>query len=575
MPVDDALRPLLDVLPAMVGYWDRELRNRLANEAYRDWFGVGPDEMYGMHLRELLGERLYAQNIEPSTRALAGERSTFDRTLSDAADRPRHVQISYLPDVSDGDVQGFYVLVTEVTARVEAERAATGQLERYRSIVRSVPNGFIVLFDRELRCVVADGEALRLFGHDRETLEGRTLHEALPADTVATVEPHYRRALAGERSAWDGAVGRRVLSMTVGPVHDEAGAVIGGLVVATDVTEERRGAAIGRAIEEIAKATAEGSTLAQVTDRVTSIIHDIFGLDHVALVQVEGDGRHGRIVALSPPSDGLGMAFPLDRGGIAISHAVTTGQPSLQHYDPEYDEVARRLHGHGLRVGGAAPIRVRGELWGALVLASQAPAAMDEALPERLERVSELVGLAIGNADAWEALRREATTDPVTGLPNHRTFHERLNLGLAEARRDGRGCGLILLDLDHFKAVNDTHGHPAGDTVLQEVGRRLAAVARGHELAARVGGEEFALIVRGVDESGARTVAERARRAIADQPFADVGRVTVSAGVAVESAPAPHGAADLLAAAADRALYVAKRTGRNRVVGADGLHIGD
>ncbi|WP_309650620.1 PAS domain-containing protein [Nocardioides sp.] len=116
------LRLLVDHLPALVAFWDRDERNVLANQAYVEWFGRTPEEIEGMTLRELLGEDVYRLNRPYVTRALAGERQDFDRTLVDPLGRTRHSQASYVPEIVDGEVQGFFVLVADVTAKVEAER---------------------------------------------------------------------------------------------------------------------------------------------------------------------------------------------------------------------------------------------------------------------------------------------------------------------------------------------------------------------------------------------------------------------------------------------------------------------
>ncbi|MBJ7332875.1 MAG: diguanylate cyclase [Solirubrobacteraceae bacterium] len=566
----DLLRAILDGLPAMVGYWDRDLHNRMANSAYMEWFGCRPETMGGMHIRDLLGPELFERNYPYMARALEGERQTFDRTLIDAEGVTRHTQASYIPDVVDGEAQGFFVLVTEITDRVEAEREAADAAERYRALIRSMPGGFVLLFDSQLRFTVADGEALQVFGYTRESLEGHTLAEAMPPALVTELEPRYARALAGQATTWDRVIGHRVFSLTAAPVQGAEGHVTGGVVVCTDVTEERRGATIAQAVTALAKVAAEASPLEAVAARITGILHEIFGLDDVGLLRF--DGSHtAEVLAASPPSRKLGDTIDID-DGTAVALVLGTGHPALLRYDERSAGVARRLYDMGLRVGGAAPIRVRGEMWGALVLASGDETAMDDALLDRLSSVSELVGLAIGNAQAWEALRRDATTDAVTGLPNHRAYREELARCVAQGARDGRTVGLILVDLDHFKAINDSHGHPAGDAVLREVGHRLATVARANELAARIGGEEFALVLMGVDQETAVAAAERARRAIAEEPFLNIGQVTASAGVGVLSDPGKDGAADRLVAATDQALYVAKRTGRNRVVGPGGSH---
>ncbi|MCX6394907.1 MAG: PAS domain-containing sensor histidine kinase [Propionibacteriales bacterium] len=117
------LHVLFNHLPALIGYWDRDLRNVIANSAYLEWFGRTPEEMHGMHIRDVLGEAVYTLNLPHITAALAGNEQLFERTLVDTAGRIRHTQASYVPDVVDGEVCGFYALVTDVTPRVEAQRS--------------------------------------------------------------------------------------------------------------------------------------------------------------------------------------------------------------------------------------------------------------------------------------------------------------------------------------------------------------------------------------------------------------------------------------------------------------------
>jgi diguanylate cyclase (GGDEF)-like protein/putative nucleotidyltransferase with HDIG domain len=153
-----------------------------------------------------------------------------------------------------------------------------------------------------------------------------------------------------------------------------------------------------------------------------------------------------------------------------------------------------------------------------------------------------------------------AATDPLTGLPNHRTFHERLNAEVERARRYGRELSLVVLDLDNFKNVNDVHGHQLGDAVLREIGLRLSRHVRAGDTLGRIGGEEFGWILPDADGLDAWDAAERARLAIAEEPIPGVGAVTVSAGIC----DLAYGktAADMFRLA-DGALYWAKLDGRN------------
>ena len=175
-------------------------------------------------------------------------------------------------------------------------------------------------------------------------------------------------------------------------------------------------------------------------------------------------------------------------------------------------------------------------------------------------QIATQAALALRAATLRADVERLARTDALTGLANRRTFDEMLARELDRSARTGDPCTLVLVDVDHFKAVNDTHGHQAGDGVLQRVAQALTDGARGMDLAARYGGEEFAVIAPGCGHGEALALAERFRAAIAAQP-GDVA-VTVSAGVAVYP---PDGVdANTLVAAADEALYTSKRAGRDR-----------
>lgn len=161
-------------------------------------------------------------------------------------------------------------------------------------------------------------------------------------------------------------------------------------------------------------------------------------------------------------------------------------------------------------------------------------------------------------------LRRQADSDPLTGLANHRVLHERLREDVAAARAEGRALSVVMLDLDHFKLINDTHGHPVGDVVLRETARRARLSARAHDLVARIGGEEFVLVLDDTDHTEAARIAERLRAAISAEEFPNgVGRVTASLGVATLR---DRQDADALLARADAALYAAKARGRNVTV---------
>lgn len=184
--------------------------------------------------------------------------------------------------------------------------------------------------------------------------------------------------------------------------------------------------------------------------------------------------------------------------------------------------------------------------------------------PSALER-SLRYALKLG--DTLEALRQLATHDELTGLLNRREFDRLLALETERARRFALPLGLLMADLDHFKGINDQHGHQAGDEVLREVAQRLQRQVRSVDWAARLGGEEFGFLLVQAEGASAGAAAERLREAVAGAPIVAQGQalsVTISVGVAVLPNHGLTGAE--LMVAADQALYAAKRAGRNRVV---------
>jgi diguanylate cyclase (GGDEF)-like protein len=157
-----------------------------------------------------------------------------------------------------------------------------------------------------------------------------------------------------------------------------------------------------------------------------------------------------------------------------------------------------------------------------------------------------------------------AFTDHLTGLANRRRFEEQLAREVARAARYRRPLCLLMADIDHFKAVNDTHGHAVGDQALRTVGETLKGSTRDIDLAARVGGEEFALLLPETEARGGKELAERLRLAVAEQTHPQYGRITVSFGIV--SFPFSGSTSKEMLVAVDAALYEAKRLGRNRVV---------
>jgi diguanylate cyclase (GGDEF)-like protein len=211
----------------------------------------------------------------------------------------------------------------------------------------------------------------------------------------------------------------------------------------------------------------------------------------------------------------------------------------------------------------AVPMNSRKGILGAMVFSCTRAHECDPVLVEFLHDVAQQVALGVENARLFAALSQMASTDDLTELANRRRFTETLRTELAHARREGQSFSLLLADVDRLKRINDSHGHAAGDAAIRHVAAALKRARRETDVAARLGGEEFGLILPGTNLPGAVQVAERIRSFLDASEVPGVGTVTVSIGVAT----CPEDGSDemVIMRAADDRLYAAKTNGRNQV----------
>ena len=333
---------------------------------------------------------------------------------------------------------------------------------------------------------------------------------------------------------------------------------------------------LGSRMESIAHELGDAISHVQTENRRQQVISDLgssIDLDEVLARTVEAasliPGVDASLVRASA-HDGSTVGATTGLSDDAIEGNVVSGPPDgsdVRAVSLSYLYPSGSAGRSSIRSGLAVPLHGDGdESLGFLSVYGTTSDELSERTLGDLELLALRVAPAIGNARRYGEARQLADTDALTGLHNRRTFHETLSREVARAQRYGRTLALIVLDLDDFKIVNDTHGHLAGDAVLAEVGERLRSVARSADVACRIGGEEFAVILPECVLADAEAFYQRLANAITARPISEIGSVQFSAGIG-ELRPDDDSVS--LFERADRSLYAAKGAGKNRAV-ADG-----
>jgi len=423
------------------------------------------------------------------------------------------------------DPAGNVIAVIAAYRDVTSVRAMTRALARSEQLLRAVlanlPNGATFLVDRDLRYVAADGPALpaalRRVGASR--VIGRTVADLSPPEFRASNEQLFERTLAGESVRVQIRRGDTAYELSTVPIGDGE-RVTHALLFVYDVTERER----DRALLE--------ATLAHIHDGVVLLDDDrrillsnhayrtMFGVTEAQIGSLTREEFIDRVAALAA-----------DPAEFRAQITRATDAPIDVELVRPFRRILRRT-GTSLDIAGHSRY---------LVTWHDVTAQVDQ-LRER-EQLTLL--------------------DALTGIANRRHANQTLARELDRARRNQTALSVALLDIDHFKKVNDDHGHNAGDEVLRNVAGVLTAAARGSDLIARWGGEEFVAIVP-ADISGARIFCERARTAVETFVDGQLPKVTISVGV---TEVVSGDDADQAISRADALLYEAKRRGRNRVVG--------
>jgi diguanylate cyclase (GGDEF)-like protein/PAS domain S-box-containing protein len=542
---EQRLQTTMEGLIESVVFYDADGRRQMMNRTAAAILGVEPDEP-GM-VADIGGQTLVctdgkplAQDQWPVNRArLYGEVITGAVVGLAAADgTTRWIEVNARPlrDESLGGPWPTVASFTDITERREYEARLQASEQRQRLVLGRLPGTIVALLDPKLRLVSVDGLVDDPLQRTDDDVRGQHLRDFLGPEAYAVAEPQVRAALRGELASFEHvARDGRVFETDVVP-FEEAGEVTGALTLWRDVTARRQLDAARRAAEE---------RFRQAFDHAPN------GMMVASL--------HGQILQANPALGELTGYSTEQLERLSILDLVAPED------EPEVREAVAALAAG--RIEGTRADRRWLVAGGAIRWVSVSTSLIRDGQGRPGHVLAHVVDVTERRL-IEEELQQRAERDPLTELVNRRTFEHRLALHLARERGGERPGALLMIDLDGFKAVNDTLGHQAGDDLLVAVARAIDGEVRRSDCVARLGGDEFAVLIEDADRDDARHVAEKVRGAVAaaGARWRDrtACRVTASVGVALAEGHVHE--AEALVAAADAAMYSAKHAGRDRIV---------
>ncbi|KQV92599.1 PAS domain-containing protein [Pelomonas sp. Root1237] len=532
---EQRMRDVTNAIPAIVGVFDAEEHCIFANDLALKIHNVDRDKAIGLPMRDGLGEASYALH-EPHVKAvLQGQRQTFEGSLP-WRDGTGYFQIHLVPmrDAQTDAVSGFYLMTFDITALRSAQLKQERSERRLRSITDNLP-ALISHLDADGRYLFANRQFETLLKLDPEQLLGRRIDEVRDADYVAQVHPWLAKAMAGQTVVFESETGpsvgqARQYQQTYVPEFDPDDQVVGVFAVTFDITDRKLAA------QRLGDAQAH---LKAIADNLPVLISYI--------------DRNQRLTFVNKTfEEWMGVAPELAVG----SHLKALIGPEL--YAQRQPALEQALRGERVE------FEVASQALG-LTRYLHTVYIPDRRADGNVAGVYTLSTDITATKDIERRLHELARIDPLTRLPNRREFEERLALALARARRGQKALALIFMDIDHFKRINDGHGHAAGDAVLKEFATRIRGAVRSTDTAARLAGDEFVVILEGLlSDAEASHVAAKLVDAIRPpMPLPGGGEILVTTSVGMACWGGVGDGADDLLERADRALYRAKAAGRD------------
>jgi diguanylate cyclase (GGDEF)-like protein/PAS domain S-box-containing protein len=529
------LRSVIDSVPALIACVDEQQRYVYVNAGYQARFAPDQADITGRTVREVLGEERYAKVASLITQALRGEPQSYDWEPFAGVWQA----ISYLPRRdAQGRVTGYFVLGTDITGRRRTEQALRSSEQRLARVLDGAEQGYWEWDMAANRFQVSDRwkSMLGYAPHELQQVDPEHWPAIVHPDDLAVALDSIERHRAGQaplheaeiRCRTKGGGWRWVLTRgrIVSRTADGTPLLMSG--THTDITERKQFELARREAGVVFENSYEGIMVTDAAGLITKV--------NPAFTRITGYAE-AEVVGRRP-------------------QVLSSGRHDRQFYT----ELWTALTQHDVWQGEIWNRRKDGELYATLQSIS--------AVRGQHGRVEHYVGVFADITPLKQhqaELDQVANFDPLTGLPNRRLLTDRLQQALLRARRSGCHAAVCLLDLDGFKAINDSHGHPVGDRVLKGIADRLKHVLRAPDTLARMGGDEFVLLLCELQApADCAQILDRVLQALAEPVNVDGLLLRTSASIGVSLYPTDDADPDTLLRHADQAMYLAKQAGKNR-----------
>jgi diguanylate cyclase (GGDEF)-like protein/PAS domain S-box-containing protein len=567
-----------------------------ANKAFSRITGYAAEDVLGKNCRFLQGDETEQAGLDIVRQAIAGQKEAIAVVRNYRKDGTpfwNELLISPVFD-SHGTLTNFVGVQRDITVRRQIEeqrdqaitelQQANERLsreEQFTATVLRTIGALVAVVDRRGRIVSFNRACEEATGLAENQAIGTPLADLIPENNVASAfrlsknqggSSQNRTGLRTGLLSHGGS--RRVIQWSFSQLKDSEGVASHLICTGIDITDRERAFGLLEAERGILELVARAEPLPSLLERLCSMVEGQLPGFAAALVLLDGGGSHFETVV--GPS--LDPAYVEALQGLEIGPAVASCGAAAYHgrphytYDTQVDDnwAAYRGLADQLRVRScwSMPIVSSGQsVLGTLGVHGPVPRLPDDVAMEVLGRAARIAAIAIERHQAEERIHHLALYDQLTGLANRTLLSDRLQAAIRHSERSGGELALLFIDLDGFKPINDAHGHDAGDAVLETLGRRLQAVLRGSDTAARIGGDEFVILAEGTHgREDAVLIAEKVLQEI-NSPITWHGSpLGVGASIGIALYPQHAQDADTLLTSADNAMYSAKQRGKNQWV---------